>query len=510
MSHIKPSLLLFLVAFCLLLQEPILAAESRFTHYEPTHESIKNHPFPEWYEDAKFGIMIHYGLYSVPGWAPIFNPSDKIFSKEYFINNPYAEWYINTMKIVGSPTYEYHKKTYGENFHYDDFVPLFNAELKKWNPDKWASLFSAANAKYVVFVSKHHDGFLLWPSDQPNPHKPNYFTKRDVVGELTQAVRKQHMRMGIYYNGDDWAWQDPSNLPVTDLATLSKNMPQTKEYADYVDHHWRELIDKYHPDLIWNDFALTKKVDKWKLFAYYYNSIPWGVLDNRWGQDKPNFSIMGQPADELIDLQFTYDWFDYYTPEYLPHYRLTRHRWEADHGPGYSFGYNRNEYEHPEHLKTLDEMIVDLVDIVSKNGNLLLAISPEADGTIPPYQEKILLGMGEWLKINGEAIFGTRPWSFAEGQTSDSNIQVRFTRSKMNENLYVTFIQNPYGKNVISIKDLLIPNPNTRIVLLDGEKGIPVKWTRTNKDLTLVLPSDLPKEHPVVFKITPCPLLKTG
>jgi alpha-L-fucosidase len=487
---------------------PITAASAENTiHYLPTQQSLSQHKIPEWYEDAKFGIMIHYGLYSVPGWAPLFNPTDKIFTDEFFVNNPYSEWYFNTMQIKGSPTYNYHLKTYGANFRYDDFIPLFNQALTHWNPDDWSKQFSKAHAKYVVFVTKHRDGFMLWPSKFENPYKKHYHTDRDVVGELTTSVRQHNMYMGIYYNGDDWTWQAANNFPVTNLTSLLENRNETEVYAEYVNNQWHELIETYHPDLIWNDFALTEHVNRPQLMADYYNSTPTGgVINNRWNQGEKDFSISGQPLDILLDWQLTYAWFDYYTPEYLAQYRLTRHKWEADHGPGYSFGYNRQDFEETTHLKTPDQVIVDLADIVSKNGNLLLAISPEADGTIPVPEQEILAGMSAWLDLNGESIFATRTWKRAEGKTGNPSIDVRFTQSKDKQHLYAILLTNPHNQTV-TIKQLIISDKNTRVEVLNGEQAVAAKWSTANGDvkITFAQTNSLPTEHPLVIKFTPEP-----
>jgi alpha-L-fucosidase len=475
--------------------------------YQPTHDSVATHPLPEWYQDAKFGVIIHYGIYSVPGWAPIYNPVGKVFTEEFFKNNPYPEWYSNTMQIKASPTYQYHLKKYGADFKYDSFAPLFNNELKKWTPDAWTHLFAQGGIKYVVLVSKHHDGFLLWPSKYRNPYKPDFIASRDVIKELTTSVRKHPgMHMALYYSGGyDWSWPE-TNKPITDIASALERVPQSSAYSDYVFNQWKELIDRYHPDLLWNDIALPSLVNKWQLFADYYNEVPEGVVNNRWGQgDTIDFSFLGQPADALIDLQLKKDWFDYYSPEYIPTYKLTRHKWEADHGLGYAFAYNQEEYLHPEHLKTLDQLIEDLADLVSKNGNLLLGIGPKADGTIPDYQSNILIGIGKWLKINGDAIYATRSWKIAESSASfipstKDTIPVRFTQSKNGKYLFIILLKNPHHQTiVIDNIDVTLK----KLTVLTAHHPQPVKGYITNNKLTVYLDkaSGIPREHALVLRI---------
>ncbi|PHM05577.1 alpha-L-fucosidase [Nostoc sp. 'Peltigera malacea cyanobiont' DB3992] len=188
-----------------------LTASTAFAQqYEPTNESLSKHEVPEWFKDAKLGIFIHWGVYSVPGWAPLTGEQNKVVAEHgweyWFQHNPYAEWYYNSMKLEGSDTYKYHRATYGKNFTYDDFIPTFNAAITRWNPSQWAKLFSQVGARYVVLTTKHHDGFLLWPSKTTN--QSGRVAARDIVGELTQAVRKQGMRMGLYYSGGiDWSKQ---------------------------------------------------------------------------------------------------------------------------------------------------------------------------------------------------------------------------------------------------------------------------------------------------------------
>lgn len=470
--------------------------------YEPTHDSVAAHPLPEWYQDAKFGVIIHYGLYSVPGWAPIFNPVGKVFTKEFFTNNPYAEWYANTLQIKNSPTYRYHAKTFGANFKYDDFALLFNKEVQKWNADNWSQLFADAGVKYVVFVTKHHDGFLLWPSKNPNPYKPQFMVQRDVVGELTRSVRNHGLRMGLYYSGGyDWSWPEGTPGPITDVSSAISKIPQSLAYSDYVFKQYEELLETYHPDLFWNDIALPSNTNKWKIFSDFYNAMPEGVVNNRWGQgDTFDFSIFGQPYDFMLDIQLKKDWFDYYSPEYIPKYMFTKHKWEADHGIGYSFGFNREEDLHRDHLKTLDQLIEDLADLVSKNGNLLLGIGPEADGTIPEYQRHLLLGIGEWLRNNGEAIYATKPWRDAEGKANNGAIPVRFTQSKDEKYLYIILLKNPQGKDVVLNHFIL---PFKRIEVLNGKEPIGVRAQRVDESTVIYLSQihGVGNEHPMVLRL---------
>lgn len=261
--------------------------------FKPDLRSIRKHKCSEWFHDAKFGILVHWGLYSVPGWAPLTGELMEVVSKWgwefWFTNNPYAEWYFNSMRIRGSPTHHYHLKIYGEGFSYDRFAQTFNQESKRWNPREWAELFKRAGAQYVVFTVKHHDGFLLWPSDYPNPHKENYCAERDIVGELADAVRNEGMRMGIYYSsGLDWTFNDKVIRDITDLFDA---VPQSKEYGEYVYNHWCELIDRYKPSILWSDIAypITGKL------YHYYNTVPDGVINDRWLQFNPkgrSFTLM--------------------------------------------------------------------------------------------------------------------------------------------------------------------------------------------------------------------------
>ena len=447
-------------------------SDTTHARYEPTWESISQHQTPEWFQDAKLGIFIHWGLYSVPGWATPTGELGKVDRSVWFKNNPYAEWYLNTLKIEGSPTEEYYARTYGTDFGYLDFIPIFNEQVKAWNPEEWARLFREVGARYVVLTSKHHDGFTLWPSRVRNPHRGDnqQGSERDLVGELTGAVRKQGMKMGLYYSGGlDWSFYEP---PITTSGEVRSTVIQTEEFAKYVDAHWRELIERYEPDILWNDISYPKKGDALGIFSEYYNRFPEGVINNRWG------------------VKFA----DTTTPEYRTEDEILEKKWESCRGIGFSFGYNR--VEGPAHMLPVNELVDMFVDIVSKNGNLLLNIGPQPDGTISELQVERLRGLGEWLEMNGEAIFGTRPWTRAEGNTSEG-VSVRFT--KKGESLYAILLDAP-GNGTVKIESLSAREGST--VQMLGVTG-DLDWTQAGENLSVTLPAELPGDHAYTLKIIP-------
>jgi len=449
--------------------------------YIANKKSLKQHKVPEWFHDAKLGIFIHWGLYSVPAFAITgldLIESEKRGVEEHFKNNPYAEWYLNSLRIPDSPTQKYHRETYGENFTYDDFVPMFNEAIKNWNPDEMATTFKKAGAKYVVLVTKHHDGFLLWPSEHSNPNKENYCASRDIVGELSEAVRKKGMKMGHYYSGVlDWSFTPE---PIKDSKDFLRGST-SPEYIEYATNHWYELIDKYETMILWNDIGYPP-TNIYEIFAYFYNKHPDGIINDRW-------RIFGSNMIKWIP-------YDFKTPEYLLYSSIKKKKWETCRGIGNSFGYNKFETE-KEYLSS-EELIKMFVDIVSKNGNLLLNVGPMADGTIPEAQVKCLLGLGEWLEVNGEGIFGTRPWKRAEGITNE-NLEIRFTQKE--EALYLHLLDNPKRNNVI-IKDLQIEN-NSIIKMLGYEQNL--TWNQLDEDLSILL-EDLKDSPAYTIKITPKPI----
>ena len=290
-------------------------------HYEPTVASLDTHPLPDWYGDAKLGIFIHWGLYSVPAWAPLNHPDHDFASEDYIVYNPYAEWYLNVVRIPGSPTQKYDQEHFGPHHNYYDFAKQFNAESKKWNPDAMAEVFRDAGARYVVLTSKHHEGFTLWPSQVENPSQTGLQAERDIVGELTGAVRKAGLKMGLYYSGGyDWTF---NRGPIEKGADYENVKPESVAYGRYADAQIEELIAKYKPAVLWNDIDWPKSGNALKVMADYYHTVPDGVIDDRFGVPHSDFT----------------------SPEYAKLDQISEKKWEECRGLGRSFGYNRAEGE---------------------------------------------------------------------------------------------------------------------------------------------------------------------
>jgi alpha-L-fucosidase len=433
--------------------------------YQPTWESIDKRPVPTWFTDAKFGIFIHWGLYSVPSWAPT--------DKNLHVYSKYAEWYwyrfLSDTGAVGKAFRYYHNTTYGEQFKYQDFADQFRAELFK--PDQWADLFTASGAKYVVLTSKHHEGFTLWPSRESwNWNSVDVGPHRDLAGDLIKAVKAKGLRMGYYYSLYEWF----SPLYKTDVNRYVNEhmLPQMKD-----------LVNRYHPDIFWTDGEWDHPSHVWKsteFLAWLYNESPVKeqvVVNDRWG--KETRSKHG----------------GIYTTEYdLVHDANTsgstiEHPWEECRGIGSSFGLNRAETL--DDYSTSEQLIHVLIDKVARGGNLLLDIGPAADGTIPVIMQQRLLDMGQWLKVNGEAIYGTTSWKQAPKKEN-----IFFT--KKGNAIYVLCTKFPTAaivvENIGSFKN----------VSMLGYKGV-VKATANSGKLTITPPVITPANNPCsyawVFKL---------
>lgn len=405
--------------------------------FEPTVESLSRHELPGWFADAKLGIMVSWGLFSVPAWAPldtrlleilerIFTEGDDVDiaglisgNPDVVASSPYAEWYQNSMAVEGSPTAIHHAEVWGDR-PYESFREEFALGVETWDPDAWADLFARVGARYVVPLTKHHEGFLLWPSRTPNPHRQGWQVTRDVIGELGEAVRARGLEYGLYYSGGlDWTF---GGIPMRSIPDVMAAVPQTVEYAAYANAHWTELIERYEPKVLWNDIGYPSEGEPLRLFREFYEQVPDGVVNDRFGAPH----------------------WDFRTPEYATLDGALPDKWETVRGLGYSFGYNRQETD--EHLLSVESVIRLFVDIVAKNGNLLLGVGARADGTIPEIQRSRLEGLGAWLDVNGEAIYGTTPWTTPAGET-ESGIPVRFT-SKGGV-AYAILLGTPDGEDVL-------------------------------------------------------------
>jgi len=382
--------------------------------YEANWESINSRPVPGWFEDVKFGIFIHWGVYSVPAWAPA-DADIGVYAK-------YAEWYwrrINDDSPAGKLFRAYHNETYGEDFMYQDFAPQFKAQ--HFEPEKWADVFKRAGAKYVVLTSKHHEGFTLWPSQESwNWNSVDIGPHRDLCGDLSKAVKDAGLHMGFYYSL--YEWYNP---------LYHNNLEQ------YVDYHMipqmKDLVTSYEPDILWTDGEWDHPSEKWKsteFLAWLYNESPVKddiCINDRWGEETRG--VHG----------------GYFTTEYdMVHGDKgvgdVDRPWEECRGIGTSFGYN--QVEDLNNYMSSDALVDMLIEKVASGGNLLLDVGPTADGRIPVIQQQRLLDIGSWMDVNGEAIYETRKWEGAS-----ENVQKDMFFTKKGNDLFVLFTQYP-GESV--------------------------------------------------------------
>jgi alpha-L-fucosidase len=472
------------------------------SRYEPTWESVGTHPLPQWYDDAKLGIFLHWGLYSVPGWAPQVPDIQELLHdhgpRTILRNSPYAEWYLNSMQIPGSPTQRHHAQVYGADTPYDAFREPFDDQSATADLDALAQLCADAGARYVVLTTKHHDGFTLWPATRSHPRKGRYHARRDLVGDLTGAVRAQGMRMGLYYSGGyDWPYND---AVMSNPADVVLAVPTDPTYREYATDHVRELIERYRPSVLWNDICWPAGGNLAALFAEYYDAVPDGVINDRWleptGPRNRVVDGLTRGAGDLVQLGWRMlpsSWksltfpsahhFDIRTPEYTSPDGIRTKKWESTRGVGHSFGANRNE--RPEDIVTATSLIRGFCDIVAKNGNLLIGIGPNPDGTIPDEQQVPLRGLGEWMRTNGEAIYRTRPWDVPAARTSEDT-EVRCTRG---DGVTYLLLVDPPGRRTFHLRG--IDGTGVDAVRLLGGDGT-LEHDTVDGQLRVTLPERLP------------------
>ena len=474
--------------------------------FEPTWESLRRHQTPQWLRDGKFGIYTHWGPYSVPAFG----------------GN--ATWYSHTMYMdPNSEARKYHEKTYGplEQFGYKDYIPMFTAE--KFDADEWAELFQKAGACFAGPVAEHHDGFAMWDTKWSEWNAARMGPKRDVVGELEKAVKARGMKfVTALHHAENWfffpVWDkryDCSDPKYSGLYGFihERGAPQSREFLEQWYGKTIEVIDKYDPDFIWFDYALCSIHEDYvkEFLAYYYNRAEANkkeVVVTYKDHDLP-------PGVGLVDYE-------------LGQAReLTWHEWITDStvDDQGAWGYVKSAG-----YRSVDWLVDNLVDRVSKNGYLLLNVGPKADGTIPEEAKRGLLGMGEWLKVNGEAIYGTTAWviagegptrliksgGFSEEATPYTAQDIRFT-AKGNA-LYATALDWPGEELVITTfrgaeegrADVGVRGgEHPRYQLYESEivsvtmlgDGKPLGWRLSKEGLVIRMPARKPCEHAFVVKI---------
>jgi alpha-L-fucosidase len=481
--------------------------------YAATWESVSSHPLPDWYDDAKIGVFLHWGPYSVPGWAPRVAPIHELLRdhgpRYVLANNPYAEWYANTLRIPNSPTQLHHFATYGRDYPYERFAEAFDERSQHADLEALAGLCSRSGARYVVLTTKHHDGFTLWPSAVDHPARGAYHSRRDLVGGLGEAVAARGMRIGLYYSGGyDWPFNDAVIAGVADAVLATPRGPQ---YLAYATAHLKELIDRYSPAVLWNDICWPSGGNLAEIFAHYYNRVEDGVVNDRWSETRLRGGRAAELALEIVGVLVESAWrlipdkkkqlvmsskghFDFETREYERFATVRKRKWEATRGVGHSFGANRAEPV--EDLITAAELVRLLVDVVSKNGNLLIGVGPDPEGRVPQEQAAPLLGLGEWLEVNGEAVYATRPWHRAEGRTLQGT-PLRFTTR--GETLYAVLLETPPSARLDFVDVDARAVEEVRLLGLDQ----PLSWSVEAGRLSVELPERLALSPAHTLRLSP-------
>ena len=465
--------------------------------YTASWESLSAHDQePEWFQDAKFGIYFHWGVYAVPAYG--------------------SEWYPRNMHFPGMINH-HHVKYYGEpaKFGYHDFVPMFKAE--QFNAEEWADLFKKAGARFAGPVAEHHDGFSMWDSDVTPWNSMDKGPEKDILGELSKAIRNRDMKLVTTFHHARnlqryWDKPDEKEFGLSHYP-LFEGMPPTFDdpelnllYGNVEEEKWleeiwlgklKEVIDKYHPDIIWFDSWLDQIPEEKRLefCAYYLNEATKNdqeVVIIRKQEDLP----LSVSLNDLEKSRMN---------------RIDDQSWMTDE----TISKGSWSYTEGLRIKATKDVLHVLIDIVSKNGVLMLNISPRSDGTIPDNQKEVLLGIGNWLDIYGEAIYGTRPWyTYGEGPTKEpeghfsqhreflkivySSEDIRYTTK--GEFIYATILGWPVDKKEVLFsafenQDLAIDNVS--MLGYDGQ----IVWSMEENGLLVNLPDEKVNEMANVFKI---------
>lgn len=464
-------------------------------------ESLQKYEAPEWYKDAKFGIFIHWGAYSVPAFG--------------------SEWYPRLMYEMGSREYEHHIATYGsqDKFGYKDFIPLFKAE--HFDPAAWAKLFKESGAKYVVPVAEHHDGFAMYGSGLSDWTVAKMGPHRDTTEELAKAVRAAGLHFGVSSHRVEHNFflgvarsirsdvNDPEYAalygPAHNWMINPRGTPLNNDFT-YVSSAWAddwlarsaELVEKYHPDIVYFDWWIGQALIRPNLTrfaAFYYNSSlkygdHLGVINYKDYAMQEHSAVLDLERGQLGDIRTLY--------------------WQTDTSvSNKSWGYIKDDT-----FKSPEFVVHQLIDIVSKNGNLLLNIGPRSDGTIPEQVQRVLLDVGAWLNLNGEAIYGTRPWriygegptkvaagSFHDFETGNYTPEdFRFTRK--GDVLYAIGLAWPAnGEAVIHALAPTVGNQQVQNVVLLGTNA-KLRFEQRPDGLHVQLPAQPPANYAYALRVT--------
>lgn len=453
--------------------------------FQPDWENIaKNYQFPEWFTDAKFGIFIHWGPYAVPAFD--------------------SEWYARNMYQKDSKAFLHHIDTWGpqDKFGYKDFIPKFGAE--QFDAAEWADIFKRSGAKYVVPVAEHHDGFSMYDSDLNEWNAVKMGPQKDILGLLKKAIEKEGLIFGLsthraenawFYNGGMKFPSDVQDMNISLYGRRYENEKYTEDFAREWLTHTYELINKYEPKLIWFDWTVNNPVLMPyfnKFLAYYYNN----ALD--WGENVVVNTKQGYPTNIHV-----------WDVERGKSGKMMQFPWQTD----TSVGKRSWCYIDGEENKTPEQIVHDLIDIVSKNGNLLLNIGPRADGTITNEQKEVLLSIGKWLEVNGEAIYGTRCWKkFGEGDAEPTKgsftdneatvytaRDIRFT-TKGND-FYAIALNWDADMLIKSLDANAIADAKIQNITLLGSDA-KITWEQTKDGLKISFPQNKPCEYAYSFKIS--------
>jgi alpha-L-fucosidase len=458
--------------------------------FEPTWDSLAAHyKVPGWFYQAKFGIFMHWGLYTVPA--------------------QHNEWYMQYMYGAGL---QWHTEHFGppEKFGYKDFIPMFTAA--KWDPDAWALLFKKSGAKYVVPTAQHHEGFANWDSKVAPWNAKQMGPHRDLIGDLSKAVRAQGLKFGVSNHGiENFQFIHLSSALAADLKAKGADLfdPKYQDFYHVADRsdaacekflvNWiqrnEELIDQYQPDMLWFDNGVDMRyLDQLKLWvaAYYYNRA------STWGKEVSISTKKAAYAPSDNNLHTIGSIIDFEKIGARSPSGIRPGAWQVDDPIGTTWGYTTGM-----RIANPGSIVTKLCDTVSKNGNLLLNISPMADGTIPQAQQDTLLGIGQWLNVNGEAIYGTHNWiKFAEGdQRGEGGLNMRFTVK--GDDLYAIILGNWPGESAV-IKSLAkgaAPQGRIQSVTMLGSEGN-LQFSQDDNGLKIQLPAAAPCKYAYALKIT--------